>query len=81
MKFIEMTSDTLLKMVDVHEIDASALEAAGVGSHSILRINLQGDIEVRRPAGWDVIGGLITDFEEHVKEITGLDWAAPDQSA
>ena len=81
MKFIELTSDTLLKLVDVHEIDAAALEEAGVGPHSILRINLQGDVEVRRERGWDVIGGLITEFEEHVKEITGLDWAAPDQSA
>jgi hypothetical protein len=30
---------------------------------------------VRRPSGWDVIGGLLGEFDERVRRETGLDWA------
>ena len=33
------------------------------------------DIEVRRPSGWDVIGGLLGEFDERIRRETGLDWA------
>jgi hypothetical protein len=49
--------------------------AAGVNGRTIVRVNKQGDIEVRRPTGWDVIGGLLGDFDERVRRETGLDWA------
>ena len=38
-------------------------------------LNRQGDIEVRRPSGWDVIGGLLGEFDERIRRETGLDWA------
>ena len=44
-------------------------------SHTIVRVNRQGDIEVRRPTGWDVIGGLLGEFDERIRRETGLDWA------
>ena len=28
-----------------------------------------------RPEGWDVVGGLLGDFEQRLKAETGLDWA------
>jgi hypothetical protein len=51
------------------------LAAAGVVATSIVRINQQGDIEVRRPNKWGVIGGLLGDFEDRIQKTTGLDWA------
>jgi hypothetical protein len=52
-----------------------ALRNAGIGEHSLLRVNPQGDIEVRRHADWSIIGGLLGDFEARVRQTTGLDWA------
>jgi hypothetical protein len=46
-----------------------------VQAETIVRINQQGDIEVRRPHRWDVIGGLLGNFEERVRKTTGFDWA------
>jgi hypothetical protein len=51
------------------------LTGAGVKEHTIVRVNRQGDIEVRRRGGWDVIGGLLGDFDDRVRRETGLDWA------
>jgi hypothetical protein len=73
MKFIEMSGKTLLKLVNTEEMHA--LRDAGIGEHSLLRVNPQGDIEVRQHSKWSVIGGLLGDFEERVKQTTGLDWA------
>ena len=33
------------------------------------------DIEIRRHDRWDVIGGLLGEFDERVRRETGLDWA------
>ncbi len=60
------------------EISPEQLEEAGVTDETLVRINQQGDIEVRRRGGWDVIGGLLGDFEDRLKNATGLDWATPD---
>ena len=46
-----------------------------IGNTPIVRINRQGDIEVRRPQGWEVVGGLIGSFEARIRDVTGLDWA------
>jgi hypothetical protein len=73
MKFIEMTGHTLFKIVSPEE--AGPLHGAGVTDHCLLRVNLQGDIEIRRRSEWGVIGGLLGDFEERIKQATGLDWA------
>jgi hypothetical protein len=42
---------------------------------TIVRINQQGDIEVRKVMKWDVVGGLLGNFEERIRKATGLDWA------
>lgn len=75
MAFIEMTGATLDQIISDDELHHDNLSEAGVGDNTIVRVNRQGDIEVRRPEGWDVVGGLIGDFEERVKHETGLDWA------
>jgi len=74
MKFIEMTGKRLADVVQEDEINAPELPALGVNEETIIRINQQGDVEVRRPEGWDVIGGLLGEFESRIKEATGLDW-------
>ena len=75
MKFIEMTGKKLSQILDDGELHASDLGSAGVTDESIVRINQHGDIEVRRPLKWDVVGGLLGIFEERIKEKTGFDWA------
>ncbi|MBI2481265.1 MAG: hypothetical protein HYV60_22285 [Planctomycetia bacterium] len=74
MRFMEMTGKTLSQIVDNDELNHNNLEAAGVDDDTIVRINEHGDIEVRRPARWDVIGGLLGDYVDRVKVKTGLDW-------
>lgn len=75
MPFIEMTGGTLDRIIAEDELHHDDLASAGVLEGTIVRINPQGDIEVRRPQGWDVIGGLLGEFEERVKGETGLEWA------
>ena len=41
---------------------------------SIVRINQQGDIEVRRRDRWDIIGSLLGNYEDRIRHVTGLDW-------
>ncbi len=74
MQFMEMTGRTLAQIVADDELNHANLEAAGVEDDTIVRINEHGDIEVRRPARWDVIGGLLGDYVDRVKVKTGLDW-------
>ncbi len=57
------------------ELSPEELDSAGVHDETIVRINQQGDIEVRRTDSWDVIGGLLGDFKERLKRVTHLDWA------
>ena len=73
MKFIEMTGSTLVSMLSPDELEQ--LTVAGVEDSSIVRINQQGDIEVRTALKWDVIGGLLGNFEERIKKQTGFEWA------
>jgi hypothetical protein len=75
MKFIELTGKVLAEIVDQGELQVEDLEAAGVLADTIVRVNEQGDIEVRRAARWDVIGGLLGEFEGRLKDKTGMDWA------
>ncbi len=74
MKFIELSGATLMELLRPGEANPTELERAGVKSSSIVRVNLQGDIEIRRRDGWDVVGGLIGDYEARLKSVTGLDW-------
>jgi hypothetical protein len=75
MRFIEMTGKTLKRLISSDELHVSDLGTSGVGDDTIVRINRQGDIEVRRLDRWDVIGGLLGNYEQRIKLETGLDWA------
>lgn len=76
MPFIEMTGKTLMQITTGQELTHDDLKAAGVGEESLVRVNPQGDIEVRKSDGWEIIGGLLgDDFKQRVEKATGLDWA------
>lgn len=75
MKFIEMTGKTLCTIISDQELCGQDLVAIGVSDDTIVRVNEQGDIEVRRSDRWDVIGGLLGDYEVRIKKTTGMDWA------
>jgi hypothetical protein len=75
MQFIEMTGRTLLRIIEQDGPSPEELAQAGMTEHSLIRINRQGDIEIRRRDRWDVIGGLLGDFEQRIKKQSGLDWA------
>lgn len=75
MKFIEMTGKSLAAIVKDDELHAGDLPSAGVRDDTIVRVNIHGDIEVRRKDRWDVIGGLLGNFETRTKKQTGLEWA------
>jgi hypothetical protein len=75
MQFIEMTGKTLKRIIADDELRPEELTASGVTDETIVRVNRQGDVEVRRADRWDVIGGLLGNYEQRVKRETGLDWA------
>lgn len=57
------------------ELTAEDLQKSHITENSIVRINRQGDIEVRRPEGWDIVGGLIGDYENRILKSCGRTWA------
>ena len=75
MEFIEMSGSILFRLAGQDGMNTEELTEIGVTEDSIVRINRQGDIELRRVDRWDVIGGLLGDFEHRVKRETGRDWA------
>jgi hypothetical protein len=75
MKFIEMSGATLMHLLGPDEMRPEDLRQAGLTDKCLVRVNLQGDIEVRRRDRWDVIGGLLGDYEHRIKKETGLEWA------
>lgn len=75
MPFIELTGKTLLDVVNEGEVDLGELHRSGVVGDSILRINEHGEIELRRQHGWTLVGGLLGNFDDRLKALTGLDWA------
>ena len=78
MKFIELTGKMLRRVITDHEVTAEELHKSGVDDDTFVRINQQGDIEVRRRDRWDVVGGLIGDFEHRLQQVTHLRWAGDD---
>ena len=74
MEFIEVSGGVLLRLATDNEPSPDELAKVGVNDESVVRINRQGDIELRRADGWDLIGGLLGDFELRIKRETGLDW-------
>jgi hypothetical protein len=75
MQFIEMTGKSLLRVVGDDGPTPAELAAVGMTDDSIVRVNRQGDIELRQENRWDVIGGLLGEFELRIKRETRLDWA------
>ena len=75
MQFIEMSGKTLKKVISGDELSPEQLREMHVHDESLVRVNRQGDIEVRRHDRWDVIGGLLGDFDRRVRKESGLDWA------
>ena len=75
MKFIELTGKALKRLIEADELHDGDLASSGIDDDSIVRINRQGDIEVRRTDRWDVVGGLLGNYEQRIKSETGLDWA------
>jgi hypothetical protein len=74
MKFVEMSGKVLRRVVSDDELHPRELAKLGVTDESVVRINRQGDIELRRADRWDVIGGLLGEFEDRIKHQTGMDW-------
>ena len=75
MKFVEMTGRSLVCIGSDDEISAADLATAGVTDETVVRVNQHGDIEIRRSEGWDVIGGLLGNYEERIYRQTGRKWA------
>jgi hypothetical protein len=75
MKFIELTGKALKRLIEQDELHDGDLASSGIDDDTIVRINRQGDIEVRRTDRWDVVGGLLGNYEQRIKSETGLDWA------
>jgi hypothetical protein len=73
-QFIEMSGKALRRVVSDDELHPHELDNLGVTDESVIRINRQGDIELRRAQSWDPIGGLLGEFEGRIKRETGLDW-------
>ena len=46
-----------------------------MSDETLVRVNKLGDLEMRKPHTWDVIGGLLGDFEHKLRHESGLDWA------
>jgi hypothetical protein len=74
MNFIEMSGKSLMRMLSDDELHPGELAKLGLTEESVVRINRQGDIEIRRSNGWDVIGGLLGEFESRIKRETGMEW-------
>ena len=77
MEFIEMTGKQLLAVMQEDEFNLSQVAASGIDDQTIVRVNRQGDLEVRRKEGWEILGGLLGDYEQRVVHETGLGWARP----
>ena len=74
MQFIEMSGKTLQRIISDDELHPDELAKLGVTDESVIRVNRQGDIELRRSNRWDLIGGLLGEFELRIKSETGLEW-------
>jgi hypothetical protein len=75
MRFIEMNGRALMSMLEPDEVSPAELQRAGLTDTCLVRVNEQGDIEVRRHDRWDVIGGLLGNFEPRVAQASGRTWA------
>jgi hypothetical protein len=75
MQYIEMSGKTLVRLIDMTGMTIDDLRKAGVQDDTLVRVNRLGDLEMRKPHKWDVIGGLLGEYDPKVRHETGLDWA------
>ena len=64
-----------MDVINDGEIDPEELRKAGVTTRCVLRVNEHGELELRRREGWELIGGLLGNYEDRLRDVTGLDWA------
>ena len=74
MQFVEMSGKALRRVVSDDELHPRELDQLGVTDESVVRVNQQGEMELRRADRWDIIGGLLGEFQDRIKRETGLDW-------
>jgi hypothetical protein len=74
MQFIELSGKVLRRIVSDDELHPGELDSLGLTDESVVRVNRQGDIELRRADRWDPIGGLLGEFEQRIKTETGMEW-------
>ena len=67
MKFIEMTGHALMSMIEPDEVSPEKLQQVGLTDTCLVRVNEQGDVEVRRHDRWDLIGGLLGGFAQRAE--------------
>ena len=75
MKFIEMTGHALMSMIEPDEVSPEKLQQVGLTDTCLVRVNEQGDVEVRRHDRWDLIGGLVGGFAQPAERASGRTWA------
>ena len=66
MSFIEMTGKALKRLISDDELHAGDLSSTGVDDDTIDRVTRQGEIALRRTDRWDVIGGLLGNYEQRI---------------
>ncbi len=74
MPYIELTGHTLMDLINDGEVNPEELHQAGVASGSILRVNVHGELEVRQHDRWELVGGLLGNYEDRLRKVTGFDW-------
>lgn len=75
MRYIEMTGHALMSMIEPGEILPDQLQRIGLTDTCLVRVNEQGDVEVRRHNRWDLIGGLVGGFAPRAERASGRTWA------
>ncbi len=75
MKFIEMTGHALMSMIEPDEVSPEKLQQVGLTETCLVRVNEQGDVEVRRHDHWDLIGVLLGGFAQRAERASGRTWA------
>ena len=68
MKFIEMTGHALMSMIEPDEVSPEKLQQVGLTDTCLVRVNEQGDVEVRRHDRWDLIEGLVGGFAQQLEK-------------
>ena len=74
MKFIEMTGHALMSMIEPDEVSPEKLQQVGLTETCLVRVNEQGDVEVRRHDRWDLSGVLLGVVAQRAERASGRTW-------